>query len=926
MKFSIITAEKPNQLSKKFQLQEDKIIKLSGGYLERGAVITIKCHDIIALADILAKLTSAQAITWGVCNHEQAEIATKKAVEKIHRPNNNLPLIARSRENFAWASPAVFMLDYDPCNNEILTPNALLDILYEACTNLATAALLVRPSSGSYIYNNGSEHLGARGQRILIPVIDGSDIPRAGKILFQRLWLAGHGHIDISKSGAKLVRTIIDDSVWQPERLDFCGPAICQAPLEQHLPPATFHNPVALPLDTKQALPDLTLEEEKQYNEMVKVAKTEAEPAVKTAKTAWIEKRIKEEIAQPKNANLPSPAKEQQEKTVRQRITLAVNNSQLLGDFVLTTEAGTQVTVGQLLDDPNKYQGCRFADPIDPKYHNDNRIAKVNLRATGRSYIWSYAHGGTRYVLIRAVSVIEVNAGQRITIIERVMELARLNNDLFQRGGELVRITADGDVLPQDQERILLYLDTLAKWEKYSKKTDSLVAIDAPKSIATGLIASKGDWLLPRLTGVVTAPTMDLPGGRVLEDDGHDEKTGIVIRLDNFDKWPGIPETPTRKEAKAAIITIWQPFYDFPFDSSTSRGVHLAAILTAIVRQILPTAPGFLYGAPSAGSGKTLLARCLAHLAGALYPAVIPVVNGKEANEEVRKRLLSLGREGLRALILDNIVGAFTSDALCAWLTTEYYTDRVLGHSEMITTPTKTLVLLTGNNVSLRGDICRRILTCRIDPEMETPWKRAFSLDPALYCKDNRLKIVAASLTLLRYALQNSTAPADRTASYELWSDTVRRAVITAGTIVNNNYFGDPIASIDSSYEVDPESQKLSAILGAIWSAMSDDQWKVSELIRLAEKDRNGNLEIMNTSPKVRDLAAAGGPPLSASGDLATAVDEIAEVHGKINPRIFGRWIERNADRIMGNLRLRRCTEIKLNVATWQIVFNGECQ
>ena len=153
------------------------------------------------------------------------------------------------------------------------------------------------------------------------------------------------------------------------------------------------------------------------------------------------------------------------------------------------------------------------------------------------------------------------------------------------------------------------------------------------------------------------------------------------------------------------------------------RGVALAAVLTAFTRPALDKAPAFGFTAPVAGSGKSLMALSLSYLAGTPSADVMP---GKVGDEEIRKRLLAIGRRASTVCIFDNVSGAFTSDSLCAWLTSELFGDRLLGISQDTTVPTKTLMLLTGNNLTLKGDLCRRVLLCRIDPKMKNPHKRSF--------------------------------------------------------------------------------------------------------------------------------------------------------------------------------------------------------
>jgi hypothetical protein len=73
---------------------------------------------------------------------------------------------------------------------------------------------------------DGRELTGIRGQRLYIPVTDASHIPLAGEALAALLWAAGHGYALVGKAGQVLLRTLIDASIWEPERLDFAAPPI----------------------------------------------------------------------------------------------------------------------------------------------------------------------------------------------------------------------------------------------------------------------------------------------------------------------------------------------------------------------------------------------------------------------------------------------------------------------------------------------------------------------------------------------------------------------------------------------------------------------------------------------------------------------------------------------------------------------------
>ena len=135
---------------------------------------------------------------------------------------------------FEWgASGGVMMLDFD-FKGDAMPKDQIIQTLYSIMPELQESAYIWWCSSSSFIYNGEAQHSGLKGQRIYILVKDASDVERAGKVLFERLWLAGYGHFEISKAGSLLTRSIIDSSVWQPNRLDFIAGANCIAPMQQN--------------------------------------------------------------------------------------------------------------------------------------------------------------------------------------------------------------------------------------------------------------------------------------------------------------------------------------------------------------------------------------------------------------------------------------------------------------------------------------------------------------------------------------------------------------------------------------------------------------------------------------------------------------------------------------------------------------------
>ena len=145
---------------------------------------------------------------------------------------------------------------------------------------------------------------------------------------------------------------------------------------------------------------------------------------------------------------------------------------------------------------------------------------------------------------------------------------------------------------------------------------------------------------------------------------------------------------------------------------------------------------------------------------------------------------------------------------------------------------------------------------------------------------------------------------ADRLASFEAWDDLIRQCVIWLG-MEQIADVADPAQCIAAAKELNPERQKLAALLAAAHAVYGGKRFTVAEL---------------TAGCVVAPLAE-----LEARRALDDAIREIASERGtSINPRILGRWIERHAEVRVGGLRIVRCAKsLKSNSAVkWQIATN----
>ena len=880
LNFTVFTSITPKLLSKRFSLTEGKLTKTSSADMSEGHAKLVSCRDLVEFDKYLNTLLGSQALVYGVApGHPNATI---RAADKL-QPGD----IARTKTYFQFAqAPGIMMLDHDgTIDGAPIEADVLHARLIEAVPELAAASMLWRVSASSCITNAADETLsGIKGQRLYIAVQDASLIPEAGKALVNRLWAAGMGWIEVGKSGQSLRRTLVDHSVWQANRLDFAGPPELATGLRR-MPPASrpFGDPTVL-FDLGRIKADAdTL---RKANTAQSTAISDAKPALVEARATYIA------ITAPAMAARRGISVEAAQ-TILQRAT---DRQVLAGDFELLAQDGSIVTVGELLDHPAKWHNKNFADPLEPDYGGGNRsVARAHLRGGTTPTISSFAHGGMRFRLMRPCRRIQLAVGQRARINDNIMDVIRERGEIydFGEGAGMARVSGSTAV-PVSRDWLNDHIDRSCEFYRVKTSTsgDTVeVAQDGPPFAANAIMAKHGERRLPRLDAVVTAPTLRRDGS-VIDEPGYDPHSSLLYLCEGENL--KVPSAPTPDEAVQALRRLWAPVAQFPFVGPEDRGVALAAMLTAVLRGSLPTAPGFAFDAPSAGSGKTLLAKVIGILATGDEPS-ISSPSGQE--EEMRKRLFASLREGAKVVLWDNLREPLGGASIDSFLTASTYTDRILGVSETASLPNRALFICTGNNLRLLGDTCRRVLLARIDPKSEQPFAREFAFDPATVAVHQRQQLVVDALTIIRAHITAGSPRLGkgRTASFELWDDLVRQPVIwvtaLAAAAGGLPEFSDPLAVVNRQFENDPETQKLDAFMTAWHGAFGGTSTTVAKAIQVANLD----------DELLRD-----------------ALDEIAGQNGRINPRILGRWVEKNRGRPHKGYRIERGT-LRDGRQTWFI-------
>lgn len=884
-----ISATTPGRLCKSYTLSADGTLqKNNAGQLVEGAFEVLTFNSITAFAESLPTLQKNEAYCYGRPATDSGRVISKRR----KTDTKDMGAVTRSRECFDWPNgTAVFFGDYDPAPGAtVLTPEQVRSTLCEVIPELTNAPMILWHSASSHIYHKETREplKGAGGVRVYIMVADGRDIPRFGQVLYDRLWLNGHGFYICSKSGTLLSRSLLDASVWQPERFDFAAGAYideCEQ-IEQRRPRPQIFNADSEPFNTAP-IPNLSDDENEQLVGIRDAQREEIKLEQHAVREKWIAQRL-EGIADEKDRG-----------SKRSILEKAVSQRKLYADYELITKDGSRVLVGEIMDNPDKWHNQYLKDPLEPDYNGGSNVSWLNLKSGGKPYLYSHAHGGATYTLFRQTTTLKVAGGELPRALSETSSIIATGGETFQRGGMLVRI-ADGGILAVTQPWLKNHIEENISFLRFDARKQEYTPCDSPSELATRYLHNRGAWQEPELSGLLKGPIFRTDG-TLLDIPGFDHKTGLLLMPPNVEQFYTVPRNPTERELFLAFRTLWEPFEHFPFVGADDSAGALAAMLTAIQRPVLPTAPAFGFNAHVPGSGKSYLAKAISWLSGN-EPSEMPWSNEPE---EQRKRLTAALLAGRSSVLIDNLNGTLDSDTFCSILTGESYEDRKLGVSENVNLSTRSLFLVTGNNLSVTEDLCRRVIVSTIDHGTERPSRLSFPFNPVARVREHWLKYRTAGLTILSayIAAGSPQISTDSVGSFEEWDRTIRQAVLWLSkqefALIYEGVpeLGDPVNLLEQSYENDPELERLEEYLSSWYKAYTDQEKTIADVMRDA-----AGLNLDGTNSSIREALL-----IDISGG------------NKPNSRAIAAFMRRNKGRPVNGLVIRKGL-IKSDRQLWSVL------
>jgi putative DNA primase/helicase len=411
---------------------------------------------------------------------------------------------------------------------------------------------------------------------------------------------------------------------------------------------------------------------------------------------------------------------------------------------------------------------------------------------------------------------------------------------------------------------------------------EEILRLVLPPSPVVDAVYERGDYSkeLHPFRGVRRMPYVGADG-HVRGTPGYSIETGISYVGESA----SVPTCVTREDAlREASFLLKEVFGDFPLDD-VGRAVVMAAMLSIFGRAATGPSPVYIFDAPVAGSGKTLAAEICCSIG--LGEVVRPVAFRSEP-VEFAKTLLSKLLLKSGAIVFDNIKGPWGCAELDAMVTSKSgrMMVRLLGQLSSVEVWCQSVVLATGNSVQLTGDQGRRVLWCRLDPQMENPETRTGFRheDLSAYVLGNLARLHHALVVIWEGYRQAGRPRSDLSplGSFEGWSRHVRDLVLWLG-------MADPCASRDLTRERDPDREFLSVLLPAV--------------------------ERLGANVTIAKIVEAAGNPKNA--DLAGALVEFKTPGGHINARSLGKRLAIFRGRIVDGRRLVSSPRLAHGQRTW---------
>lgn len=330
---------------------------------------------------------------------------------------------------------------------------------------------------------------------------------------------------------------------------------------------------------------------------------------------------------------------------------------------------------------------------------------------------------------------VEVTSDLPAMMRETVAALAELPDAVYIHSGHLADVIRDADepIHWVDRYALAVHMGEAAKFQQHVERgrgedKEIVVESKSPPLQLAQTILSAGKWEgIRHLRRVSALPPVTL-AGRISDRPGYDAASRVYYLGGEVE----LPQRPTRGEALEALGRLLHFVRVVNFREETDKAKWVALALTLATRTAYETCPIWVHRAAEQNSGKTTSA----HVAyGFLYGQKPEDDDLKDPDDaEWGKTVHGWSRKHL--VLWDNFGEGkcFGNAKLARIVTNPRTSDRELGkHSFLKSDFGGTVFLVTGNGITLDGDIAERAVVCNFrkvagnDPDFDPTLDATFA-------------------------------------------------------------------------------------------------------------------------------------------------------------------------------------------------------
>jgi hypothetical protein len=701
-----------------------------------------------------------------------------------------------------------------------------MDLLARLDPQLANVEWVATHSTSSGLRTMGGKPLSGPPSFHIYLAGDVSQIDLWSKALYAKAIGDGLGHIKVSKAGVMLDRTILDKSVFLPERIVYEAGAQLGEGLDQDRPDPIYHPGDRL--DTG-AFTKLTVRAEAAYKRELKRLRKASKPTAEAIRQQWVESRALDAVARSGGRLSILQGR---------RSAKEILSGRLGPDEILHFRDGRTMSVKEAVAQATDLHGQCLYDPIEPEAANGN--AQLLVGRDGQPVLRIYTHGlDARVELLGSVARPAVLVPKGTPTAEDVDDL-----DAALSAEEVPLYLHAGAVVVPGIDKTLSRLQTPEALQEMASRYADLevetvddqgqprrVPSGCPKELARHYLANVDRRHLKRLKAAVWVPFVNQDGKVVSR--GYDPDSQVLVHGGPpAEDLPSL-DSVTERDVEEAKAFLAKPFAEFEWENEVSAVLPLVQIFTIIQRAMMSSAPLLGYTSPGgSGVGKTLVADAATILAQG-RPATPETLT--QSPEENRKRIEGAVLKGRPVVMLDNVSRALEGDSLCAALTGSRLAVRELGRSGAVEVEIRGTWIANGINLVVAKDMRRRAFFASLKPGVDGEYtsERTYAIrDLKSWALEHHEEAVRAVLTMvLAYIKAGRPAREDYTplVGFEHWDQQVRQCLDYHGYL-------DPIALQRAAAATNADNDVNAEFLEAIWRVTRGQEFVLGDLAERIER------------------------------------------------------------------------------------------